>query len=131
MKMENELKQLRLSTGLPAKELVTVVKTLYPKYDKTMQSKAENTQDYGVILAPDAMRLLRKPFGVSNSPKTEKSPEQKKRGHHRFTCRISCRLPDRDYERLQHRMYADGYTTIQNFLTTLVKEYLEKDDGSQ
>ena len=36
---ENELRALRIDLGLPAKDMVAVVQGLYPKYDKTMQSK--------------------------------------------------------------------------------------------
>ena len=37
--MPNELKALRIDLGLPAKEMVEVVQQLYPKNDKTIQSK--------------------------------------------------------------------------------------------
>ena len=38
--------------------MVAVVQGLYPKYDKAMQSKCENGDDYGISLRPDAMRAL-------------------------------------------------------------------------
>lgn len=44
--MPNELRSLRVDLGLPAKDMVAVVQELYPKYDKTMQSKCENGDDY-------------------------------------------------------------------------------------
>lgn len=37
-----ELRDLRISRQLPAREMVAVVQALYPKYDKTIQSKCEN-----------------------------------------------------------------------------------------
>lgn len=120
--MENELKKLRITTGVPAKTMVEIVKGIYPKYDKTCQSKCENTQDYGVMLAPDAMRLLQKRL----IPEVEKPTAKTKHGQHRLTCRIACRLPDEDYAALQHRINADGYSTVQSWLAALVKEYLSK-----
>ena len=44
---DNELRSLRIELGLPARDMVAVVQGLYPKYDKTMQSKCENGDDYG------------------------------------------------------------------------------------
>ena len=40
--MAEELRELRIEKQIPAKEMVAVVQTLYPKYDKTVQSKCEN-----------------------------------------------------------------------------------------
>lgn len=53
--MAEELRELRLSKQIPAKDMVAVVQAIYPKYDKTVQSKCENGDAYGVSLRPDAM----------------------------------------------------------------------------
>ena len=58
MQMPNNLKELRLKTKTPAKEMVAVVQTIYPKYDMTSQSKCENSDAYGVCLTQKAMKLL-------------------------------------------------------------------------
>lgn len=125
--MENELKALRLRTGLPAKSFVDTVKTIYPKYDKTVQSKAENTKDYGVMLAPDAMRLLKETFEPTPP---QKPAERRKSGEHRLKCRVTCRLEDGVYQQLQHAMNASGYHTMQDFLTALLTEHLGKEGAS-
>ena len=39
--MAEKIRELRISRKLPAKDMVAVVQELYPKYDKTMQSKCE------------------------------------------------------------------------------------------
>lgn len=44
--MAEELRELRIEKQIPAKEMVAVVQTLYPKYDKTVQSKCENGDTY-------------------------------------------------------------------------------------
>ena len=54
--MAEELRALRLSKQIPAKDMVAVVQAIYPKYDKTVQSKCENGDAYGVSLRPDALR---------------------------------------------------------------------------
>ena len=56
--MAEELRELRLSKQIPAKDMVAVVQQIYPKYDKTVQSKCENGEIYGVSLRPDAMAAL-------------------------------------------------------------------------
>ena len=117
----NELRQLRLSKQIPAKEMVDVVRKRYPKYDKTVQSKCENTQDYGTVLASDAMEALYKHFGA----KPPEPPKATRHGKHRYSCRITCRLPDADYAALQQRIKAEGYATMQDWLTDIVNRYLQ------
>ena len=48
--MAEELRELRLSKQIPAKDMVAVVQQIYPKYDKTVQSKCENGEVYGCAL---------------------------------------------------------------------------------
>ena len=48
--MAEELRELRVTKQIPAKDMVAVVQTLYPKYDKTVQSKCENGEAYGVTI---------------------------------------------------------------------------------
>lgn len=120
--MANELRQLRLSRQIPAKEMVAIVRQIYPKYDKTVQSKCENTQDYGTVLAADAMETLYKYFGKP-PPEPTKSTRH---GKHRYACRITCRLPDADYKALQQRIKAEGYSTMQDWLANIVHRYLQE-----
>lgn len=73
---ENELRALRIDLGLPAKDMVAVVQGLYPKYDKTMQSKCENGDDYGISIRPDAMKALYEicPWRYQGQPAKERPP---------------------------------------------------------
>ena len=49
---------------------------------------------------------------------------------HRLTCRISARLENDDYAALQQHLKADGYATMQDLLTDLVRRYLKaKEDA--
>ena len=125
--MSEDLRRLRVSQGIPAKEMVEVVQRIYPKYDKTIQSKCENGDVYGIMLRPDAMNALHKAFPA----KAAEKPKRPKGERHRYTCRISARLPETDYGQLQQRIKADGYSTMQSWLTAVVKKYLEKEAGSE
>lgn len=120
--MANALRELRLRCQLPAKDMVAVVQELYPKYDKTMQSKCERGSEYGVDLRPDAMEALYRRF----DPGSLEARRRKKSSGHRLTCRISCRLEDEDYRVLQQYIQADGYQTMQDWLTDMVRQYIER-----
>ena len=122
---DNELRDLRMRRQLPVKDMVEVVRTLYPKFDKTVQSKCENGSAYGGSLRPDALEALYRAF----DPEALESRRKPKKEKHRLTCRISARLEDDDYKALQQHLEADGYSTMQELLTDLVRRYLkEKED---
>ncbi len=91
--MAEELRELRLSKQIPAKDMVAVVQAIYPKYDKTVQSKCENGDAYGVSLRPDAMAALYAHF----APELAEGRKTAKKDAHRLTCRISARLETADY----------------------------------
>lgn len=113
--MNIDLKHLRISKDIPAKEMVAVVKAIYPKYDKTIQSKCENGNVYGVRLQPDAENAICSKF----------APELKRKNKdgHRLTCRISCRLETVEWNALMKNIRADGYNTVQDWLTHIVRRY--------
>ncbi len=115
-----ELRELRLSKQIPAKDMVAVVQAIYPKYDKTVQSKCENGDAYGVSLRPDAMAALYAHF----APELAEGRKAVKKDAHRLTCRISARLETADYEALQRLIEAEGYATTQDWLTATVRRYI-------
>ena len=102
--------------------MVAVVQQIYPKYDKTVQSKCENGEIYGVSLRPDAMAALYAHF----APEVVEQRKAAKKDAHRLTCRISARLETADYEVLQQLIAADGYATTQDWLTAIVRRYIAK-----
>lgn len=120
--MAEELKELRMSKQIAAKDMVAVVRTLYPKYDKTIQSKCENGNVYGVSLRHDAMAALYAHF----APELAERRRAAKKDAHRLTCRISARLETADYEALQQLIAAAGYATTQDWLTVIVRRYIAK-----
>ena len=90
--------------------------------DKTVQSKCENGEIYGVSLRPDAMAALYAHF----APEVVEQRKAAKKDAHRLTCRISARLETADYEALQQLIAADGYATTQDWLTAIVRRYIAK-----
>ena len=58
VKKINSLVTLRLVKNLPVRDMVEVVRVLYPKYDKIIQSKCEHGDEYGVQIRPDAFQAL-------------------------------------------------------------------------
>ena len=121
--MAKELRSLRLDKQIPAKDMVAVVRALYPKYDKTVQSKCENGEAYGVDLRPDALEALYRAF----TPERLEPPRRTRHGQHRLTRRISCRLEDEDYAALQQLIEASGYATMQDWLTDVIQGLLRKE----
>ena len=118
--MAEELRELRITKQIPAKDMVAVVQSLYPKYDKTVQSKCENGETYGVTIRPDAMKALYKRF----APEHLERPKRTRHGQHRLTCRISCRLGNEDYKALQQLIEASGCATVQDWLTGIVQKLI-------
>ena len=123
--MSDELRELRISKQIPAKEMVEVVQALYPKYDKTVQSKCENGEAYGVSLRPDAMNALYTKF----APELLEARSKRKGERHRLTCRISGRLENEVYAALQQHMEADGYATAQEWVTAMALRYIHEKEG--
>lgn len=118
--MADELRDLRLSKQLPAKDIVAVVQKLYPAFDKTMLSKSEHGHKYGVSLRRDALDALIDEF----APEARETVKWQRNGRHRLTRKVMCRLEDEDYAALQRYIEADGHSTMQDFLSHLIKNYI-------
>lgn len=113
----NMLRDLRKSRGIPAKEVVALVRESYPKYDKTLQSKVESN-DYGIALVFDAMDAVIREFAP------DLLPPKKERWTHRLKNRVQCRLDDETYERLMATVYNEGFPTMQSWLSYRITSYL-------
>ena len=121
----NKLKELRLSKNIPAKEMVSVVQQLYPKFDKTLLSKCESGA-YGAELPDDALQALYAAF----APELLTPQKRRRSGRNRLTCRISARLEDDVYSELQQRIRADGYDTVQSWISDVVQHYLKERESN-
>ena len=121
----NELKALRLRRNLSQKDMVDVVRQIYPKYDKYVQSKCEKSELYGVELAKDAMNALYAAF----DPERATARSARKKDKHRLTCSIRARLETPVYEALQQLIEAEGHATVQDWLTEKVTGYIQEKES--
>lgn len=120
--MGNDLRALRLALNIPAKDMVAEVQRLYPKFDKTVLSKCEHAEAYGVVIQPDALDALYARFGQGDKTATKPRKSDK----HRLTHSVKARLPDDLYALLQRQMEADGYATAQELVGDLVLKYVKE-----
>ena len=125
--MSEELRELRISKKLQAKDIVATVQRIYPSFDKAMLSKSENFERYGVTIRRDALDVLIDEFAPEDAERIRK----RRRGGHRLTCRISCRLDSSSYSELQQALRADGFDTIQDWLSQTVTKYLESQNRKE
>lgn len=123
--MSNELTALRADKKLSGKEMAEVVQESYPKFDKTLLSKCENGDAYGIDLRKNAMEALYKRFDPEGLAR-----RQRKKDGHRLTCRISCRLENEDYEKLKLLTARAGYRTMQGWLNAMVLNYIRVKGGA-
>lgn len=119
--VQNILRQLRLDKEVPIAALVETVKESYPSYDKSLHSKCEHGDRYGIELRKDAFDSLILKFAPELMPKIR----HKRNGCHNRTCRVSCRLTDDDYFDLIEKIKSDGFDTMQDFLEWQIKKYLK------
>lgn len=124
--MGEALRRLRTEKGLAAKNMVTVIRRLYPKCDKPLLSKCENGDSYGVDIREDALEALYTEF----APERLKERRRKKNSGHKLTCRISARLADGGCLALQRYIRTDGYGTMQDWLTDTVRAYLKNKEAT-
>lgn len=126
MSSSNDLRKLRTERGLSAKEMADVVRRAYPKFDKTVLSKCEHGDEYGVVIKDDALAALYAEF----APGSLEPPKATRHGKHRLACRISARLESDLYGALQRQIKADGYATTQDWLTDMVTKYIKEDSNN-
>lgn len=116
--VKNDLRRLRLTSGAPVREMVDVVRGIYPKYDKVIQSKVEHGDEYGINLRSDAMRALIHRF----APERDRGPRADGRTK---PYRIQARLSKAAYGQLQQLVGERG-ATMQDFLESLILDYLTR-----
>ncbi len=114
----NALRELRLAREVPAAEMVAAVQELYPGYDKTLQSKCERSHHYGIRLCDDAMNALYQAYAPEKAKEKKKS--DKRTNPHRLVCRVSTQ----DYNRVKTLMHQEGFSTVQDWLYSLIKKHL-------
>lgn len=107
----NELREIRRAAKLTAEDVVNILRSKYPKIDKTCISKAER-DGYGMGLSREAMRYLR--VNIEGVPKRKEK---------RVKCHcVSVRLTNEQYARLQQHLERSGQTAQDYFAEFIPKE---------
>lgn len=107
--MSNKLRDLRTASEATPQAMVDIVRMHYPKYDKTLQSKCEHTEDYGVELTYPAFReLVIKLLGQAEWDKYKKQTDG-----HKNQKRITIRMDNETFRRFMAQIHQDGYDTVQ------------------
>lgn len=118
-KIPADVKMLRefIRRHIPMMDLLEVVKTLYPRCDKSLLSKCAHGDETGVKLRDDALKLLAVHFHETDT-NAPKQPARKK------PHRIQCRVTDAVYALLQRRLEQIGLNT-QDYIEALILRDLE------
>ncbi len=119
----NILRSLRTTNNIPADKIVKSVQKLHPKYNKTLQSKCERTEEYGVCLEPNAMNMLIDTFAKLPSTTVKKV----RKDYHRLTARAECRVEKDVKVAFIKKLQADGFDSMQGCLYFLIKAYIGGD----
>ena len=116
------LRSLRIDRKIKTKDIVAMVRGIYPRYDKSLNSKCERGDEYGITLRTKAMAALLAQF----SPEIVEKVKHKRDGGHKLKRKVMCRLPEDEYSLLQQRIRAEGYATMQSWLRDTIKRYIAK-----
>ena len=119
MAERSELSLFRCAAGLTALEVVRLLKPHFPLIDKTVISKAEHGDLYGVELNRKAWETLKEAYPVACN-KAKNKAQKRKADRHKKTRRLSVRLSEERFLELQQQMQAEGLTA---------QEFLERELG--
>ena len=117
--MSNELRDLRLLSGIPAPTIADAVMEIFPKFDRYLLSKCEQPDLYGVTLLPRGMKAAR-----ALAPEVK----PKKKDGHKNQYRIYCRMDQATYNRLIAQIRQDGFKTVQDWMLDQIKAYINADN---
>ena len=117
-----ELRKFRSVTGLTTEGVADALRTEFPRVDKPLISKCQNPL-YGVTLSKDAEKLLylRHPDARE---KVRASTGRRKPERRKKTRRVSVRLADEEFSRLQQHL-KDAGVTAQDALTRWIENEID------
>lgn len=135
--MPPALKEVMAACTVRPSDMVELVAAKFPSFDLTSLSKCLKPEKYGIVLHPDGFAAIAEAFFTRQDPpepetKSERiytagAPVLQKKSNpenRKFNNRISGRLPDDKYTRLQALMREDGYMTTQDWILAQVDEYI-------
>lgn len=103
------------------KDVVPVIRNIFPRYDAQLHSKVERPEQYGIKLCKEAEDAIRAHFLIY--PIKPSKPQS--HDNRTMPCRIYGRLEKGLYSRLQTALKADGYASTQDWMHDAVIEYLK------
>ena len=119
-----EIRALRSERHIPVVDIVEVVASIYPKFDRYLLSKVEHGEEYGIRLRADAQKELMTHFKIHpEDTGTKRKPNRTK------PMRVSCRLTEKAYRLLQRELERTG-KTMQSWLEGLIFQELMKGDSN-
>lgn len=113
--VNSRLKDYRETVGASPADIVAILKARFVKYDKTLQSKCENTDQYGIEPCKAAFDLLDIHF-----------KRTKRATRHRRQKRVMCRLTDDDYAAFKSAIEASSYPTMQAYMERSIKRFIKR-----
>lgn len=117
--VNSRLKDYRETVGASQADIVAILKARFAKYDKTLQSKCEHTDKYGIEPCKEAFALLDMHF-----------KRTKRATHHRRQKRVMCRLSDEDYAAFKAAIEASSYQTMQAYMERSIKRFIKRKKGT-
>ena len=120
------LKGVRESTGSMAKDVATLLRTIFPKFTRQLLSQAENPEQYGVLIHPAAMELICTTYQIrldKSGPKITVDKPRKK-PNRRLGRKLTLRMTPGDFDVLQKRVQSDGFESVQAWLYTQIRKLL-------
>ena len=123
---QKELTVFRMLAGLTMKNAAQELKAQFPGMDKNLICKCESPQ-YGVCISGAAARVLKE-----NHPDAAKkaaiAARKRKADRHKNTRRVSVRLTDEEFSRLQQHL-KDACVTAQDALTRWIESEINSKKG--
>lgn len=117
--VNSRLKAYREAVGASPADIVAILTARFAKYDKTLQSKCENTDKYGIEPCKEAFDLLDTHF-----------KRTKRATRHRRQKRVMCRLSDEDYADFKAAIEESSYPTMQAYMERSIKRFIKRKKGT-
>ncbi|MBO6231763.1 MAG: hypothetical protein ILA17_06010 [Ruminococcus sp.] len=119
-----DLRDLCQRKNLPGKDVVELLQKHFLGYDKTVQSKAENPDKYGVSLCLRAIDIVLRTY----APEMLEKEKRRRNGSHKLTATLFCRVDNDTAERFKAAAKKAGYQTVQAAMTDLTLQFIESEE---
>lgn len=106
-----DLKTVMRLKKISGRSMVELMRTEFPRFDKTLLSKVRNPEAYGVVLHPRGFNILNE----FPDRRTENRTLKK---------RIYGRLNEEEFTKLTAYIEKDGYKSVQDWLREQVQFYI-------